>query len=170
MSDDDDDGFWVSPGKSLDSCSPLRGISEQVPKGGGHQVNPSNVKTASTTPGGHLAVTEAWKEIYMSAGREIVTLHGSLYRGSGDTLSITLGKWGSEATKSHLSNHPSGFNHCVSCARCRRGVFPAPSCLGLKVGFHAGQLAGLLSTQKRPSTVHAGTMQTVSRCWCLWTA
>lgn len=86
----------------------------------------------------------------MSAGREIVTLYGSLYRGSRETLSITLGKWGSEVTESHLSNHPSAVNHCVFCARGRRGpLFFAPSCLGLKARFCARQLAGLLPRLKR---------------------
>lgn len=182
--DDDDDGLWVNPWKSLDPRLPLRGISERISKGGGQRINHSNVRTASPTLSGHSAVVEAWKESCVSGGHEIVTLHS---RGSRETLPLhyfgEIGKQGYRVPSIHPSIRLQSLRlpHSGSLGILQVPPLPPPSCLVLKARFHPDQLAELLSSRlkKWSTTDYARIMWTVCRCqkilslhcvrnkWCL---
>lgn len=142
--DDDDDGLWVNPGKRLPLAIERDFGTDSLMPGA------TAPRRAVTRPAGGPAA-EAWKVIYMSGGREIVTLRSALYGADWETLSPLL--WGNREARRPSPIYPPfrppsiTASPALGVAGDAGGCFP-PSCLGLKAGLHPRQLASRVDTKE----------------------
>lgn len=135
-------------------------------------------RLAVTRPAGGPAA-EAWKEIYMSGGREIVTLRSALYRVGRETLSPLL--WGNREARRPSPIYPPfrppsiTASPALGVAGDAGGFPPPPHLSGIKGGVTA-QTIGQYSRHKRGQRL--STLAPCGQCVgagerkrsCLWAA